>query len=108
MRFPVRLGVVLLAVATLVVGGMAVSPTRAAALELQSHPTCTGFYYTVMPGDNLYRIALHYNTTVMHYITGIQSLPWVLVSRPLGFHEKEFFSAEGDTATPQVSFTPTP
>ena len=42
----------------------------------------------------------------MHYNTGIQSLPWVLVARPLGFHEREFFSAEGDTATPQVSFTP--
>ena len=36
----------------------------------------------------------------------IQSLPWVLVARPLGFRDKEFFSAEGDTAPPQVSFTP--
>jgi hypothetical protein len=44
----------------------------------------------------------------MHYNTGIQSLPWVLVARPLGFREKEFFSAEGDTAVPQVAFAPAP
>jgi hypothetical protein len=31
----------------------------------------------------------------------------VLVARPLGFREKEFFSALGDTAVPEVSFTPT-
>ena len=43
---------------------------------------------------------------VMHYNTGIQSLPWVLVARPLGFGGKEFFSAEGDVAVPQVAFTP--
>jgi LemA protein len=46
----------------------------------------------------------YYNTTVMRYNTAIQSIPWVLVARPLGFHEREFFSAEGDTAPPQVSF----
>ena len=39
----------------------------------------------------------------MHYNTAIQSIPWVLVARPLGFRAKEFFSAEGDTAVPQVS-----
>jgi LemA protein len=48
----------------------------------------------------------YYNSTVMHYNTAIQSIPWVLVARPLGFREKEFFSAEGDTAPPQVSLTP--
>ncbi len=56
--------------------------------------------------DKISAARRYYNSTVMHYNTGIQSLPWVLVARPLGFHEKEFFSAEGDTATPQVSFTP--
>jgi hypothetical protein len=30
----------------------------------------------------------------------------VLVARPLGFRDKEFFSADGDTAPPQVSLTP--
>ncbi len=37
----------------------------------------------------------------MHFNTAIQSLPWVLVARPLGFRAKEFFSAEGDTAAPR-------
>jgi LemA protein len=57
--------------------------------------------------DKISAARRYYNSTVMHYNTGIQSLPWVLVARPLGFREKEFFSAEGDTAVPQVSFTPT-
>jgi LemA protein len=56
--------------------------------------------------DKISAARRYYNATVMHYNTGIQSLPWVLVARPLGFREKEFFSAEGDTALPQVSFTP--
>jgi hypothetical protein len=42
----------------------------------------------------------------MHFNTAIQSVPWVFVARPLGFAQKEFFSAEGDTSLPQVSFTP--
>jgi LemA protein len=58
--------------------------------------------------DKISAARRYYNSTVMHYNSGIQSLPWVLVARPLGFHEKEFFSAEGDTALPQVSFTPAP
>ncbi len=56
--------------------------------------------------DKISAARRYYNSTVMHYNTGIQSLPWVLVARPLGFREEEFFSAEGDTAVPQVSFTP--
>jgi LemA protein len=56
--------------------------------------------------DKISAARRYYNATVMHYNTGIQSLPWVLVARPLGFREKEFFAAEGDTALPQVSFTP--
>ncbi len=46
----------------------------------------------------------YYTATVNRYNTGIQSIPWVLVARPLGFHEREFFSARGDTSLPQVSF----
>ena len=56
--------------------------------------------------DKISAARRYYNSTVMHYNTGIQSIPWVLVARPLGFREKEFFSAEGDTAVPQVSLTP--
>jgi LemA protein len=56
--------------------------------------------------DKISAARRYYNSTVMHYNTAIQSLPWVLVARPLGFAEKEFFSAEGDTAPPQVAFTP--
>jgi LemA protein len=46
----------------------------------------------------------YYNTTVMHHNTAVQSLPWLVVAAPFGFHEREFFSAEGDTAVPEVSF----
>ena len=56
--------------------------------------------------DKISAARRYYNSTVMHYNTGIQSIPWVLVARPLGFRAKEFFSAEGDTGVPQVSLTP--
>jgi LemA protein len=56
--------------------------------------------------DKISAARRYYNSTVMHYNTGVQSIPWVLVARPLGFREKEFFSAEGDTGVPQVSLTP--
>ena len=56
--------------------------------------------------DKISAARRYYNSTVMHYNTGIQSIPWVLVARPLGFRAKEFFAAEGDTGVPQVSLTP--
>jgi len=34
----------------------------------------------------------------------VQTFPWVLFAHGLGFREREFFSAEGDTAPPQVTF----
>jgi LemA protein len=58
--------------------------------------------------DKISAARRYYNSTVMHYNTAIQSIPWVLVARPLGFGKKEFFSAAGDTAVPQVSLTPAP
>jgi LemA protein len=58
--------------------------------------------------DKISAARRYYNSTVMHFNTAIQSIPWVLVARPLGFGAKEFFSAAGDTAVPQVSLTPTP
>jgi len=56
--------------------------------------------------DKISAARRYYNSTVMHYNTGIQSLPWVLVAKPLGFREREFFAAEGDTSLPEVSFAP--
>jgi len=55
--------------------------------------------------DKISAARRYYNSTVMHFNTAIQSIPWLLVARPLGFRDKEFFSAEGDTAPPQVSFS---
>jgi LemA protein len=55
--------------------------------------------------DKISAARRYYNSTVMHYNTGIQSIPWVLVATPLGFRAREFFSASGDTDVPQVSFT---
>ena len=56
--------------------------------------------------DKISAARRYYNSTVMHYNNGIQSLPWVLVARPLGFREKEYFSAEADTEAPSVQFLP--
>jgi LemA protein len=56
--------------------------------------------------DKISAARRYYNSTVLHYNTGIQTIPWVLVATPLGFRAKEFFSAEGDTEVPQVSLTP--
>ena len=48
-------------------------------------------------------------TTTPRSCTSIigETFPWLLLARPLGFREREFFSAEGDTAPPQVSFAST-
>jgi LemA protein len=54
--------------------------------------------------DKISAARRYYNSTVMHFNTAIQSIPWLLIAKPLGFRDKEFFSAEGDTAPPQVSF----
>jgi LemA protein len=56
--------------------------------------------------DKISAARRYYNSTVMHFNTAIQSIPWVLVAKPLGFRDKEFFSAGGDTEPPQVSFAP--
>lgn len=55
--------------------------------------------------DKISAARRYYNSTVMHFNTAIQSIPWLLVARPFGFRAKEFFSAQGDTAPPQVSFS---
>jgi LemA protein len=65
-------------------------------LELQEELTDTE--------DKIAAARRYYNATVNRFNTAIQSIPWVLVARALGFHEREFFSARGDTAPPQVSF----
>jgi LemA protein len=45
----------------------------------------------------------YYNATVMRFNTKLQSFPGVLYAGALGFHAREFFSAdEGDHAVPQV------
>ena len=58
--------------------------------------------------DKISAARRYYNSTVMHYNTAIQSVPWVLVARLLGFHAKEFFSAGLDMAVPQVALAPAP
>lgn len=54
--------------------------------------------------DKISAARRYYNATVMRFNTAVQSIPWLLLARPFGFREREFFSAEGDTAVPQVSF----
>ena len=55
--------------------------------------------------DKLSAARRYYNSTVMHFNTAIQSIPWLVVAKPFGFRAKEFFSAQEDTAPPQVSFS---
>jgi LemA protein len=54
--------------------------------------------------DKISAARRYYNATVMSFNNGVQSFPWLLIARPLGFREREFFSATGDTAVPDVSF----
>ncbi len=54
--------------------------------------------------DKISAARRYYNATVMSFNNGVQSFPWLLLARPLGFREREFFSATGDTAVPDVSF----
>ena len=56
--------------------------------------------------DKISAARRYYNSTVMHFNTAIQSIPWVLVARPLGFRAKEFFSADSPTEAPSVQFLP--
>jgi LemA protein len=56
--------------------------------------------------DKISAARRYYNATVMRFNTAMQSVPWIFLARPLGFREREFFSAAGDTAPPQVSFQP--
>ena len=45
----------------------------------------------------------YHNAVVENLNTGIQSFPAVLIARPLGFREREYFKAEaGDRAVPDV------
>ena len=69
-------------------------------LELQEDLTDTE--------DKISAARRYYNATVNRFNTGVQSIPWVLIAKPLGFNAREFFSALGDTAPPDVSFAPAP
>jgi LemA protein len=55
--------------------------------------------------DKISAARRYYNSTVMHFNTAVQSFPWLIIARSFGFHAREFFSAEGDTEVPQVSFS---
>ncbi|HLF69142.1 MAG TPA: LemA family protein [Gaiellaceae bacterium] len=55
--------------------------------------------------DKISAARRYYNATVMRYNTAVQSFPWLLFAGPFGFRAREFFSAEGDTGVPQVSFS---
>jgi len=67
-------------------------------LELQEDLTDTE--------DKISAARRYYNATVNRFNTAVQSVPWVFVAKPLGFRAREFFSAQDDTAAPQVSFEP--
>jgi len=55
--------------------------------------------------DNLQMARRYYNGSVRNLNIMIQSFPNVLIARPLGFNEADFFQIDaGEGATPQVTF----
>ena len=56
--------------------------------------------------DKISAARRYYNETVRVFNTAAQSFPWLLLAGPFGFRAREFFSAEGDTGVPEVSFSP--
>jgi LemA protein len=56
--------------------------------------------------DKIAAARRYYNSVVQNYNSAIQSFPALLYAGLLGFHRREFFSAqESERATPQVSTT---
>jgi LemA protein len=55
--------------------------------------------------DKISAARRYYNETVRVFNTAVQSFPWLLLAGPFGFRAREFFSAEGDTGVPEVSFS---
>ena len=57
--------------------------------------------------DKIAAARRYYNATVLRLNTAIQTVPGVLVARPFGFREAEFFeAAEEETRVPQVGLAP--
>jgi LemA protein len=54
--------------------------------------------------DKISAARRYYNATVNAFNTAVQTFPTLLLAKPLRFRAREFFSAQGDTAVPQVSF----
>ena len=52
--------------------------------------------------DKISAARRYYNSTVMHYNTAIQSIPWLLVARPLGFGARSSAMAS-TTSSPSVT-----
>ena len=58
--------------------------------------------------DKIAAARRYYNATVLAYNTQIQTFPSVLISRPAGFREREFFEADGEAREPvEVELTRT-
>ena len=55
--------------------------------------------------DKISAARRYYNATVMRFNTAVQSVPWLLLAKPFGFREREFFSAQGDVSVPEVAFS---
>lgn len=50
----------------------------------------------------------HYNSTVREMNTAVQTFPTVLIARPLGFRERDYFQiAQADAAVPEVNLRTT-
>jgi LemA protein len=69
-------------------------------LELQDELTDTE--------DKIAAARRYYNATVLAYNSQIQTFPSVLLARPFGFREREFFDAEDEARAPvEVEFSRT-
>jgi LemA protein len=55
--------------------------------------------------DKIAAARRYYNATVLAYNTAVQTIPSLLIARPAGFREREFFAADQDERGPvAVSF----
>jgi len=54
--------------------------------------------------DKLAAARRYYNQTVYAYHNAMQTFPAVLIAKPFGFHEREFFGTDEDRDAPVVAF----
>jgi LemA protein len=80
------------------------------ALQRAASPSASASAGTALDAalGRLFAARRYYNATVLAYNSQIQTFPSVLLARPFGFREREFFDAEDEARAPvEVEFSRT-